>query len=142
MLRGAFPSAGESSVAALADAYRALLSETIADVGVERVAERSGLAVERVRAVAEGTAGEITLSEAAAILAADPDRPAADAIAAEARDILLMGMTTAVMDVDALAAAIDDALEPREIQHKVEGRQEITLNEYARLHHRLRAETV
>jgi len=45
-----------------------------------------------------------------------------------------MGMSTAVLDVEALAAGIDDAMEPKEIQQKVEGRHPLTLGEYAVLH--------
>ncbi|MFB6077068.1 MAG: DUF5791 family protein, partial [Candidatus Nanohaloarchaea archaeon] len=61
-------------------------------------------------------------------------------IEAEARDILLMGMTAAVVDVDRLASAIDGEMEPKEIQQKVEGRQDMTVAEYARLHHELEAQ--
>jgi hypothetical protein len=49
-------------------------------------------------------------------------------------------MTTAVLDVDGLASAIDGAIEPKEIQQKVEGRQPISLREYALLHQELATE--
>ncbi len=135
MIRGAFPEAGETSPAALEGAYANLLADTLAshddaDLDVDE---------ERLAAVRSGDVDGLTLEEAAAILALDPDHPDAGTVAAEARDILLMGMTTAVLDVDTLASAIDDALEPKEIQQKIEGRFTIDLSEYALLHHTVAA---
>ncbi len=134
MLRGEFPSAGEQSPETLRAAYDDYLATVIDAVGVDAVAERTGLGPDTLRAVTAGEAPEMTLSEAAAVLAADPDRPDADTIAAEARDILLMGMTTAVLDVEVLASVVNGELEPKEIQQKVEGRFPVTLDEYALLH--------
>jgi len=139
MLRGAFPDAGSMTPTELLAAYEAQLRETIEAVGSERVGEETGLDPELLAAIRSGDSPRIELTDAAAILATDPDRPAADAIAAEARDILLLGMTTAVLDVDGLASAIGDALEPKEIQQKVEGRQPMSLCEYALLHQELAA---
>jgi len=134
MLRGEFPSAGEQSPEILRAAYDDRLATVVDTAGLETVAERTGLDAGVLRAVVAGEQPELTLSEAAAVLAADPDRPDAEVIAAEARDILLMGMTTAVLDVEALASAVDDELDPKEIQQKVEGRFLVTLDEYATLH--------
>ena len=134
MLRGEFPSAGAQSPETLRAAYDDYLAAAIDAVGVESVAERTGLDLDTLRAIPAGETPELTLSEAAAVLAADPDRPDADTIAAEARDILLMGMTTAVLDVEVLASVVDGELEPKEIQQKVEGRFPVTLDEYALLH--------
>jgi hypothetical protein len=50
-----------------------------------------------------------------------------------------MGMTNAVLDVEALAAEADGALEAREIQSKVEGRFPMTLREFALLHATIQA---
>jgi hypothetical protein len=79
----------------------------------------------------DGEAVELTLEEAAGIVAADEGAPA-DAIAAEARDHLLMGMTTAVLDVDTLAANVE-GMEAKAIQQRIEGRMEMTLAEFATL---------
>jgi hypothetical protein len=141
MLRGKFPSAGEQSPETLRAAYDDHLATVIDTVGVETVAERTGLDPDVLRGVGAGERPELTLSEAAAVLATDPDRPDPDTIAAEARDILLMGMTTAVLDVEALASTVDDELEPKEIQQKVEGRFPVTLDEYALLHSAIEGRT-
>jgi hypothetical protein len=134
MLRGAFEMAGESTPEELRGAYDDLLADTTATVGVTQVADESGVDEERLTALVEGESPELTLDEATAILAADPDRPDAETLAAEARDILLMGMSIAVLDVEALASGIDDELEPKEIQQKAEGRYPMSLDEYALLH--------
>jgi hypothetical protein len=134
MLRGRFESAGERSPADLRSQYDDLLAETIAAVGAETVTEESGVDSETVAALAAGESPELTVEEAAAILATDADLPDADAIAAEARDILLMGMSMAVLDVEAIEAGLDDELEPKEIHGKVEGRYPMSLDEYAMVH--------
>lgn len=134
MLRGAFEDAASLSATELREAYVRKVLETIEAEGLDHVAAASGVDRETVDALAGGESPELTLSEAAAILSVDPDRPPADAIAAEARDVLLLGMTNAVLDVETLASGLDGALEPKEIQQKMEGRAPITLQEYALLH--------
>jgi len=134
MLRGVFDGAGDRSPDALRQEYESLLAETIRALGPEAVATASGVDQSRLRALLEGNSPDLTVSEAAAILATDEDRPDAETIAAEACDILLMGMSIAVLDVEALASALDDRLEPKEIQQRVEGRQPLSLGEYALLH--------
>ena len=134
MLRGAFETAGESTPEELRGAYDDLLADTVGTVGLAQVADESGVDEERLTALADGESPDLTLEEATAILAADPDRPDAETLAAEARDILLMGMSIAVLDVEALASGIDDELEPKEIQQKAEGRYPMSLDEYALLH--------
>ena len=134
MIRGEFENAGERSPSSLRSAYAAVLAETVERVGVETTAEETGLNREALASLVDGDPPELTLEEAAAILALDDERPPADAVEAEARDILLMGMSTAVLDVEALAAGIDGAMDPKEIQQKVEGRHPLTLGEYALLH--------
>ena len=134
MLRSEFPDAGEQSPETLLGAYEAVLTETVESVGRESVVEATGLDPQMVAAVADGSAADLSLEEAAAVLATDPDRRDAEAIQADAQDILLLGMTTAVLDVEALASGLNSQLEPKEIQQKIEGRYPMTLREYAMLH--------
>ncbi|MBX0293467.1 DUF5791 family protein [Haloarcula nitratireducens] len=134
MLRAEFPEAGERSPDELLAAYESMLAAAVESVGVERVVEETDLDETTVRRVADGDAADLPLEEAAAILGTGPEYPDADAVQAEAQDILLMGMTTAVMDVESLASGIDDEMEPKEIQQKIEGRYPMTLAEYAVLH--------
>ncbi|MFB6151222.1 MAG: DUF5791 family protein [Haloarculaceae archaeon] len=134
MLRGEFPSAGRKTPAALREAYERRLRETVEATGVDAAAEESGVDRGTLRALANGESPELTLEAAAAVLAIEDGSPPADVVAAEARDVLLLGMTRAVVDVDAVASHVDAELEPREIQQKVEGRAPMTLTEYAHVH--------
>jgi len=89
-----------------------------------------GLDPDVVSAVESGAVDDLTVEQAAAVFSAGPERPAADVIVAEAIDDLLLSMTTAVVDVDRVAARVD-YLTPRDVQQKVEGRSSVTLAEYA-----------
>jgi hypothetical protein len=134
MLRGRFETAGELTQSELREAYDSRLAETIETVGVERVVTETVIDRERIDALRDGGSPDLSLEEAMAILGTDDTLPDAETLTAEARDILLMGMSMAVLDVEAIAAGIDDELDPKEIQQKVEGRYPITLDEYALLH--------
>lgn len=113
--------------------YEAELHAVIDELGVDEVAERTELDRETVEAIAAGEPPELTLEEAASVVALTyPDD--AETIVLLAQDALLMGMTSAIVDVEALSAGIDAELEPREIQAKVEGRYPITMREFARIY--------
>ncbi|WP_246987183.1 DUF5791 family protein [Halorientalis marina] len=134
MLRDEFETPGQRTPEDLLAAYERVLAETVESIGVDSVAEESGVDRETLVALVDGDSPEVTLEDAAAILATDPDRPDADFIAADARDMLLMGMSIAVLDVDAVESGIDGRMEAKEIQQKMEGRHTMTLAEYAVLH--------
>lgn len=134
MLRGEFEDAGERAPEELRRAYEERIAETVEAAGVDEAIEGTGLDRATVEALVAGESPEIELTDAATLLALDDDRLPADAIATDARDILLMGMTTAVLDVETLSSGIDGRLEPKEIQQKIEGRFPMTVAEYALLH--------
>jgi len=141
--------------AALRTAYAARLEAAVGTVGVERAVDAAGLDRETAAALAAGEPADgVTVREAAALLAAantetdagaDGDTDAdgadgtrspdtdADAIVAELRDQLLLGMTTAVLDVDTLAGAIDADLTGQEVQQALEGRTPMTLGQLAQI---------
>lgn len=125
---------GDLAPQELRERYEDQLRETIDAVGVGTVADESGVDRETVDALAAGESPELTLEEAAAILAVSPETPDADAIEAEALDELMIGMSIAVLDVDTLESEIDGRIEAKELQQKMEGRFPITLEEYALVH--------
>lgn len=141
MLRGEIDAKGATRPTDLVEAYGAVLRETVERIGVDTIAEETDLDSGTAESILDGDVGLVTLSDAAAVLGADPDRPEASTIAAEARDALLLGMTTAVVDVDTLSSALDGTMEPKEIQQKLEGRHPMTLREYAAIHFELREHT-
>lgn len=131
MLHDAAEQTPDPSPSALRAAYEERLRSAIGTVGAETVADETGLDVDRVEALRTESAPDLTVESAAAILATDPDQPDADAIVFELRDHLLMGMTTAVLDVDTIAANIDVDLTGQEVQQAIEGRIEMTLAQLA-----------
>lgn len=134
MIRGAFDTTGELDPDDLREAYDDLLADAIEAGGVSAAADETGLDEATVQSLVDGESPDLSLEDATAILSLDADRPDAETLAAEAREILLIGMSSAVLDVEALASGVDDALEPKEIQQKIEGRYPITLDEYSLLH--------
>lgn len=128
---------GEQSPDELMAAYTEALAAVVAEFGPASVAEETGLDKSTVEAARDGDLEAVTLEEGAAILALDEEYPPADDSVALARDALLLGMTNAVMDVEALASEIGGEMDAREIQQKVEGRFPVSLAEYALLHHHI-----
>jgi hypothetical protein len=125
---------GEHTPDAIYERYEAELLAVLEGRGVESVAEASGVGAATLEGLLAGDSPELTLEEGAAILAARPEAPDADTIATLARDDLLMGMTTAVLDVEAVEGGVDGRMEAQEIQQKIEGRFPMTVGEYAVLH--------
>lgn len=133
MLHEVADSPGELQPAELHARYLDALAAVVDDHGLEPTAERSGLDPDDLRSVLAGDDPGLTLEEAASILAVPEDAPDGKTITAIARDDLLMGMTTAVLDVEAVESGVDGELEAREIQSKIEGRFPMTLREFALL---------
>ena len=125
---------GELTASELYDRYVAELRAVIDEHGIETVAEASEVDRETLRALSNGDEPQLTLEESAALLAISDDAPDGETIATIARDELLIGMTNAVLDVEAVESGLDGELEAREIQSKVEGRFPMTLREFALLH--------
>ena len=130
----------ERTPAELHERYTEELAAAIEAVGVEQAATDSGLEASTLRALLGGETPELTLQEASAVLAAAEDAPDAETIATLARDELLMGMTTAVLDVEAVESGLDGRLEAREVQSKVEGRFPMTLEEFGLLYQFIESE--
>jgi len=131
MLHTVADDAADLSAAGLQTAYETRLQEILDTVGVETADAETDLDRDTLAGVADGEAADLTLTEAAAIAALDDEFPDAEAIVLETRDHLLMGMTTAVLDVDAIAANLDVGLTGQEVQQAIEGRVEMTLAELA-----------
>jgi hypothetical protein len=115
--------------------YAGELRGIVAETGSGAVADATGLDGAVVDAIVDAdveTVGRMHLTEVASILTLVDGRDA-DAIVADARDELLLAMSSAVTDVERLAAGMDIGLNPKEIQAKLEGRYPMRLREYAAL---------
>lgn len=124
----------------LRERYEAELADVVSEAGAERAAEAADIDAARAEAVAAGDAADLTMEEAAELLALSEAYPDAETILAEVRDHIMLQMSSAVLDVDALESGLDSDLSARDIQQKIEGRQPMTLAEYARIHHFIASE--
>ncbi len=122
-----------ASVADLRAEYAADLAWAIERAGIDDAVERTGLDRETVERVADGDPWSLSLSEAAAVAALAPDAPGADTIAEVACDTLLLGMSMAVLDVDAVATGVEADLGPKEVQQKLERRAPMEFGEFVAL---------
>ena len=140
MLADEIPDPEDVTPAELRAEYEAALARAVESEGVDVAAEASGVERERLDALVAGESPEFTVEEAASVLALSEERPDAEGIVLEVRDNLMLQMSSAVMDVDSLAAGLEGDLDPKEIQQKIEGRQPMTLDEYARIHRHVASE--
>ena len=131
---------GSLTPEALRELYEAELRGVIEEHGIAAVAEASGVDESTLRALADGESPELTLEEASAVMAVTEGTADAETIATVSRDALLMGMTTAVLDVEAVESGVGGRLEAREIQSKIEGRFPLTLEEFALLQQYIESE--
>ncbi|MFC4358748.1 DUF5791 family protein [Halobium salinum] len=137
MLYDAVDEPASLDAAALQAAYERELAAVVEAEGLDAVADETGVDRDRLaaldgeRADSDTDVGQLTLSEAAAVLAVSDDYPDAEAIVMEVRDHLLLSMTTGVVDVDILAANLDHDLTGQEVQQAIEGRNPMTLAQLA-----------
>lgn len=130
----------EVSEAARTDPDR-LAAAFLAELDSIATANPDSLPVDCQTALASNDPAAITLAQAANILAIDDDRLDDRAIEAELRDRLLIGMSTAVLDVDRLATQIALDRSPKELQQRIEGRESLSLLEYAHIRSAIAART-
>lgn len=141
MLHEAVEDAGGSSPAAVRRAYVDELASVVESLGVDTVVGGTGLDRATVEALAAGDAPELTLEEAGEVLSLAEGAPDADGVVFETRDHLMMGMVTAVLDVDTLAADLTVDMDGKEVQQALEGRMPVTLAQLADIHHVIAANT-
>ncbi|QSW98425.1 DUF5791 family protein [Haloterrigena alkaliphila] len=101
--------------------------------GVDAVAERTDVDRETADALLEGESPALTLPEAAQIQSLEAGEPDPDEMVTIACEHLLLGMSTAVLDVDALEGELDLDLDAKEIQQKLEQRAPMSFEEYVHL---------
>ncbi|MFB6080886.1 MAG: DUF5791 family protein [Haloferacaceae archaeon] len=134
MLHDAVEDPAALTPAELREAYEAELRAAVDDAGVEATAAAAGVEAETLRTLADGPVPDLTLDRAAAILATREDVADAEAVAAEVRDHLLMGMVTGVVDVDTVASNVDCDLSGTEVRQALEGEMPLSLAHLAEIH--------
>lgn len=102
---------------------------------VEDPAARTGIDADRIDALLAGGSPDLSLEEAAEIQAVDDDSPGPETVVEMACDHLLLGMTTAVMDVDTLASELEIELDGKEVQQRIERRAPMSFEEFVHIQH-------
>jgi len=125
-----------ASAAEQLHAHATRLGRIVDAAGIDACAQAADLPPSTVADLADGdveTAADLDLEAVAAIHALEPDAPDPAVVLADAREALLLGMTTGILSVDEVASDVAVAVEPREVQAMLEGRQPMTLRTYVEL---------
>jgi hypothetical protein len=116
--------------------YARDLADVLADRDTDAVVDATGVDADAVDALrGEVIPPDLALEDAAAILALRDDVADAETVAEIACDHLLLGMTTGVMDVDAVASDLAIDLDATAVQQKIERRVPMTFNEFVHVQH-------
>ncbi|MFB6244235.1 MAG: DUF5791 family protein [Halobaculum sp.] len=131
MLQDTVPETANPTPDEVQSAYADRLAAVVDEHGVETVAEESGLDESTVAQFSDGEVGDATLSDAAAVFAVDGHDAAA--VTSEIRDDLMMGLSTAILDVDTVAVEIDSDLDGKDVRQALEGQIRLRLDELAEI---------
>ncbi|SIS06452.1 hypothetical protein SAMN05421752_109117 [Natronorubrum thiooxidans] len=121
------------SPAALRAEYEADLRSVIDQYGVDEVATVTDVDRDSLEALLEGDTVSLTLTETAQIQALEDGEPDPEEIETIACEHLLLGMSTAVLDVDAIETELEIDLEAKEVQQKIERRAPMSLEEFVHI---------
>ncbi len=122
-----------ASPSALREEYLADLETILEGSGIDAAATNTEIEAERLEAILEGDPISLTLEEAASIQALGDGEPDPETIETMACEHLLLGMTTAVLDVDTLAGDLEMDLDAKEVQQKIERRAPMSFEEFVRV---------
>ncbi|WP_436343031.1 DUF5791 family protein [Natronorubrum sp. FCH18a] len=121
------------SPADLRDEYEDDLRAVVDQHGVDAVAERTDVDRETAEALLESESPALTLPEAAQIQSLEDGEPEPDEMVTIACEHLLLGMSTAVLDVDAIESELEIELDAKEVQQKLEQRAPMSLEEFVHI---------
>ena len=115
--------------------YEAELADAVESVGVDEAAEETDLDRGELSALVDGESPPLSLEEAAQIQSLADGVAGPETVAEMACEHLLLGMTTGVMDVDAVARDLAIDLTPKEVQQKIERRAPMSFEEFVHVQH-------
>ncbi len=118
------------SPAELRAEYEDDLAEIVDRVGLEAAADATDVDRETLEALVDGESPALSLEDAAQVQALADDEPDAETIVEMAGEHLLLGMSTAVIDVETVASELELELDPKEIQQKIERRAPMSFEEF------------
>ncbi|GAB3675677.1 DUF5791 family protein [Halopiger thermotolerans] len=113
--------------------YRDDLAAAVEDYGPDAAAADADVDREAIDRLLEGELPDLSLEEAARLQALDDRAPDAETIVDMGCEHLLLGMSTAVLDVDALETELAIEMDAKEIQQKIEQRAPMSFAEYVHI---------
>jgi len=124
------------TVADLRAEYAQDLAAVVDERGVDAVVDATDLDRDVVARIADADLpDDLTLTAAASVLSLREGVADPETVVEIACDHLLLGMTTGVMDVDAVASDLDIDLDAKAVQQKIERRAPMTFDEYVHVQH-------
>ncbi|WP_049900745.1 DUF5791 family protein [Natrinema sp. J7-1] len=121
------------SPAVLRAEYEADFATIVDDRGPEAVADETDLERETLEAGGAGDSPALTLEQAARIQSLEEGTPDPETIVTMALEHLLLGMSTAGLDVDAVESHLEIDLDAKEIHQKIEGRAPMSFEEFVHI---------
>ncbi|MFP9191945.1 DUF5791 family protein [Natronosalvus vescus] len=118
---------------ALRAEYEADFRTILEAVSLETAADTLSVERQTVESLLESETPALTLEAAAEIQSLGDGEPDPETIVEMACEHLLLGMTTAVVDVDTLAGDLDLDLGAKEVQQKIERRAPMTFEEFVHI---------
>ncbi|WP_306056537.1 DUF5791 family protein [Natronococcus wangiae] len=115
--------------------YETDLAAIVDRRGADTVAERTNVDRETLEALLEGESPTLSLEEAAEIRALEEGEPDAETIVTMACEHLLLGMSSAVLDVETVESYLEIDLDAKEVQQKIERRTPMSFEEYVHIQH-------
>ncbi|WP_049922820.1 DUF5791 family protein [Halopiger djelfimassiliensis] len=115
--------------------YESDLAALVERHGLEHVVDATDVDRDALEALLEGDAADLDLEEAARIQALEDGVREPETVVTMACEHLLMGMSSAVLDVDAVQSELEIELDAKEIQQKIERRAPMSFAEYAHIQH-------
>ncbi|WP_440769408.1 DUF5791 family protein [Natronorubrum sp. DTA28] len=101
--------------------------------GIDTVAEQTDVDRETAEALLESESPDLTIVEVAQIQSLEDGEPEPDEMVTIACEHLLLGMSTAVLDVDSIESELEIELDAKEVQQKLEQRAPMSLEEFVHI---------
>lgn len=119
----------------LLEEYLDHLASIVDSFGLESTTSRIDVDRPTLVTLSAGEKPSLTFEEAAQIAALSADDLDPTEVETIACEHLLLAMSMAILDVEAVAASLDLDLDAKEIQQKIERRAPMTLAEFAHVQH-------
>ncbi|MXV63782.1 hypothetical protein GS429_17285 [Natronorubrum sp. JWXQ-INN-674] len=113
--------------------YEADLRAVVDQRGADEVAAATDVDSETATELLDGGSPDLTLAQAAQIQSLEDGEPEPDEMVTIACEHLLLGMSTAVLDVDAVESEMASDMDAKEIQQKIERRAPMSLEEFVQI---------